>query len=243
MQWRSRNLQQSHSSLLLHPSWPADLFPSSPPRLKLAVCMDPEAVCGHVSTARELRRDETTSVSPTLRLAAPLSSCPHGCACGLPLNHTNSINPGLVFTVLLWPHHPIKSRFLRWWGHECSRSARDSFANKMLPVLSTHSGSHGCDFDRVFTKSYKWPDNMWTARIFWESSFLLVQKIRHEQHWKTVWLYVGVKPSPSVEDFNRPCFLQALFYFPKSVKVDFSICCLAQGCLTGSKEGETGAAG
>lgn len=38
-------------------------------------------------------------------------------------------------------------------------------------------------------------------------------------------------------------FFQGLFYFPKSVKVDFSICCLAQGRLTGSKEGETGAAG
>lgn len=82
---------------------------------------------------------------------------------------------------------------------------------------------------------------MWTFRIFREVSFLLVQNIWHEQHWK---------PFDSMLEWTHlhlwkiltGLFLcQGLFYFPKSVKVGFSICCLAQGCLTGSKEVETGA--
>lgn len=141
---------------------------------------------------------------PPLQIGSSLSSCPHGCAlCGLPLNYTILIIPSLIVAILLWPYHPIKSRFLHWWGHECSRSALDSFDNKVLPVLSTHSGSHGCEFDCVFTKSYKWPDNMWTVRIFRQHSFLSVQKIWHEQHLKTVW--------PSVEDEDRTFFFKPYF--------------------------------
>lgn len=74
----------------------------------------------------------------------------------------------------MWPstkQNPSKSRFQLRWGLECNRSALDLFNYKVLPLPSTHSGSHGCDFDRVFTKCYKWADNMWTPGIFPEAYF------------------------------------------------------------------------
>lgn len=113
---------------------------------------------GHVQQIQRqsavMSRWDDVPVPPCLR-PSRLPSCQHGCACGLPQNK-----------ILL------KSRFqLWWWGLECTRSALDLLNYKVLPLLSTHSGSHGCDFDRVFTKFYKWADNMWTPGIFPEAYF------------------------------------------------------------------------
>lgn len=159
-------------------------------RCLLAMCTDPEAVCGHVSTAREFRCDETTSLSP--------------------------MSPALSSSILrtwlcMWSstkENPIKSRLQLWWGLECSRSALDLFNYKVLPLLSTHSGSHGCDFDRVFTKFYKWVDNM-----LLESSWRLTSNQRGPT-WTALknCLCVGVNPSPSVEDFKRPPFFKKHYF-------------------------------
>lgn len=101
----------------------------------------------------------------------------------------------------------------------------------MLPVFS-------CDSDCVFTKSNKGADDSLKC-----ASFLLVHDTEklfdsllegtHLHLWKALTDLFLKKENKN----------DVLFYFPKSVKVGFSICCLAQGCVTGSKEGETGAAG
>lgn len=158
---------------------------------------------------------------PCLR-PSRLPSCEHGCACGLPpkkilLKADCSSYEGLNAADQHWIHLIIRS-FL------CFQPTLDHMV-VILIMFSPNSTNEQIicqllESSRRLTSNQRGPT--WTAL-------------------KNC-LCVGVNPFPSVEDFNSP-FFKALFYFPTSVEVDFSICCLAQGCLTGSEEGETGAAG